>query len=213
VHAVVFDMDGVIFDTEPLYFSAEDEMLRRRGHRFTADLAQHIMGMPGLVAMEFLRRELGLADSAEELFAEAQTGFRHRLEDGLTFIPGFDLVLNVVSEARLPKAVATSTHRELALYMLDRFDLPARFDAILTRDDVAHGKPHPEIFELACRRLRANPENTLVLEDSVNGVRAAQAAGCLTVAVRHGHNRHLSFPGVLFESELLLDSRLVKLIK
>jgi beta-phosphoglucomutase-like phosphatase (HAD superfamily) len=205
IRAVVFDMDGVIFDTEPLYFAAEDEMLRRRGLRFTPALAEKIMGMPGLVAMDWLRRELGLPDSADELFREAQAGFRRRLELELRFISGFEDFFAAACDRALPRAVATSTHGELARQMLERFDLPRRFHAILTRDDVRLGKPHPEVFLKACAALRSEPWETLVLEDSLHGVTAALAAGCRTVAVRHGHNRHLRFPAGTPEVETLAD--------
>ena len=206
--AVIFDMDGVIFDTEPLYFAAEDAMLRKRGHRFTPALAQEIMGIPGRLAMQILVDRLNLTDSADELFDEAQAGFQAEIAKQLPVMAGFPALLALAEGRQIPRAVATSTHRELALRMLQQYELPNRFQAILTRDGVTHGKPHPEIFESAAARLGVFPADTLVLEDSLNGVLAGLSAGCHVVAVRHSHNQHLRFPEVAMEATSMADIQL-----
>jgi HAD superfamily hydrolase (TIGR01509 family) len=202
-------MDGVIFDTERLYFDSEDELLRKRGRAFTPDLAYRMMGMPGLEAMELLRREHDLVEDAQSLFEEAQERYRAKIASELALMPGFAELLAAVEQTGLPRGVATSTRRELALHMLHRFDLPPRFGCILTRDDVAIGKPAPEIYLAACAQLRVEPSETLVLEDSLNGVRSALAAGCVTVGVRHTHNQLMDFSTAHFEVASLDELRLL----
>jgi HAD superfamily hydrolase (TIGR01509 family) len=211
-HAVVFDMDGVIFDTESLYFEAEVEMLERRGQTFRTELAQRIMGLPGITAMELLRAAHGLADAPEALFAECQALFRSRVATRLTLMPGFERLMDRLEQRGLAKAVATSTRRQLTTEMLGAYDLEPRFRCVLTADDVTHGKPHPEIYQLACRRLGTEPPNTLVIEDSLNGTKSAAAAGCFCVAAPHALSRSLDFSHANLVVDHLLDERLLELL-
>jgi len=212
IAAVVFDMDGVIFDTEKLYFAAQDEVLKRRRHRFTPKLASEIMGMPGLLAMGHVKTSLGLDDPAETLFEESQVLFQALLPTELQLMDGALELLEAARARKLPTALATSTTRDLAMTMLSAFDLPRRFDAILTFDDVTHGKPHPEMYEKACEAIGSHPAETLVIEDSLNGATSALAAGCFTVGVRHEHNQEVVFPPVAFVAESMKDDRLKRLI-
>jgi len=211
--AVVFDMDGVIFDTEKLYFAAQGEVLRRRHHVYTPELARRIMGMPGVPAMALVRDALGLEDAAESLYEESQVLFQELLRTELEMMDGAIELLEAARAQGLKTALATSTKRDVATKMLDAFDLPRRFDAILTFDDVEHGKPHPEMYLKACGALGVEPAQTLVIEDSVNGVRSATAAGCYTVGVRHEHNVGVEFPPVAFEAESMRDARLHGLLR
>jgi HAD superfamily hydrolase (TIGR01509 family) len=213
IAAVVFDMDGVIFDTEKLYFAAQDEMLRRRSHRFTPELAGRIMGMPGVPAMALVRELLAIDDPAQALFDESQVLFQALLPTELQMMDGAGELLAGARSRRLPTALATSSKRELAMGMLESFDLSRRFDAILTADDVTHGKPHPEMYQKACAGIGVEPGTALVIEDSVNGVKSSLAAGCYTVAVRHDHNRTVEFPPVAFIAESMRDPRLHDLVR
>lgn len=210
--AVVFDMDGTVFDTERLYFAAEAELLARRGLDCPIDLAQRIMGLPGIPAMELLRRECRLADSAQALFDECQAIFQSRLATDLRLMPGFLSLFERVEHRRLPRAIATSTRRPLTERMLGQFNLADRFHAVLTGDDVTNGKPHPEIFHLACRRLSVAAVNTLVIEDSRNGSLAAKAADCICVAVPHPLSRSADFTHVDYIAGGLDDPQLIALI-
>lgn len=210
--AVVFDMDGVIFDTESLYFESEIEMLARRGKSFSTALGQKIMGLPGIRAMEVLRAEHGLEDSPESLFDECQALFRSRIATRLTLMPGFASLLERLERRGMAKAVATSTRRQLTTEMLGTFGLDKRFRCVLTADDVTHGKPHPEIYQLACRRLGTEPSKTLVIEDSLNGTKSAAAAGCFCVAAPHALSRSLDFSHANLVVDHLLDARLLALL-
>lgn len=213
IAAVVFDMDGVIFDTEKLYFAAQGEMLQRRGREFTPELAGRIMGMPGVPAMALLRDLLGIEDSAQTLYDEAQILFQGLLPTELKMMDGASDLMDAAKARGWPTALATSTKRDLAMMMLESFDLPSRFNAILTFDDVTHGKPHPEMYLNACAKIGVETTHALVIEDSVNGVKSATAAGCYTVAVRHDHNQSVEFPPVAFIAESMRDPRLHELVK
>lgn len=209
IAGVVFDMDGVLFDTEPLYFESEDTLLRRRGRSFSVELAQRMMGVPALQAMEILRAEHGLAEPAAQLVAECRQLLLEKMRSSLCPMAGVVDLLDRVKDRGWPMAVATSTGREMTEWMLGRTGLRGRFLAVMTSDDVQRGKPDPEIYRLACRTLDLVPKQTLVLEDSLNGVRAAKAAGCHCIAVAHPLTRSLDFSLADLVIDGLLDRRLL----
>jgi HAD superfamily hydrolase (TIGR01509 family) len=163
--------------------------------------------------MGLIREWLGIADPAQALYDESQVLFQALLPTQLQMMEGAEELLEAARARPLPTALATSTKRELAMRMLSAFDLPLRFDAILTADDVVHGKPDPEMYRKACAAIGVEPKTALVIEDSVNGVKSASAAGCYTVAVRHDHNRSVEFPPVAFIAESMRDPRLHDLVR
>ncbi|MGL4461993.1 MAG: HAD family hydrolase, partial [Planctomycetia bacterium] len=191
--AVVFDMDGTMFDTERLYFAAGEELLGRRGLSFTAELQHRMMGRPAAAALGELRDHHALDDSIDELRRESSVIFDSLLDGNLRMMPGLLDALRRIDRAGLPTAVATSTARDLAVRMLSSFDLLPRFRVVFTGTDVVHGKPHPEIYHKTCAALGVEPRRTLVLEDSYNGVVAAADAGCRVAAVPHEHSRSFDF--------------------
>lgn len=209
--AVILDMDGTMFDTEVLYHQVGIEMLARRGREFTMDLAIRIMGVPGREAMAIVKDEHALPESPEDLYEESQRLLRAKIDRELPLMPGLFELLDRIEGRGLPKAVCTSTERALTDLMLAAYDLHRRFDFTLTRDDVQRGKPDPEIYLTACRRLGLEPRNVVVLEDSYNGTLAACAAGCRCIAVPHPLTRHLDFSHAALIAENLLDQRLLAL--
>ena len=206
--ALVFDMDGVVLDTERLYWEAEGIMLARRGRVFTPELAAKIMGLPSDAAMRMLTAELDLPDDPATLGAEASEEFLALLPTKLAFMPGFADFLDALDRAGMPLGLATSTNRPLAEKMLRQMNVLHRFRAVVTRDDVTSGKPHPEPFQRACELLGVPPAEAAAIEDSLNGVRSALAAGCRTFALRHQCNRMLTYPPEALEIEDFGDPRL-----
>lgn len=210
--AVVFDLDGLMFNTEELYQDVGTEMLRRRGKAFDAELLDAMMGRPANAALQLMIDYHGLVDTVAELVAETDTIFAGILEERLEQMPGLAVLLDALERAALPKAIATSSGPTFARAALDRFDLVPRFEFILTCDDIRDGKPHPEIYLLAASRLGIAPGEMLVLEDSQNGCRAAVAAGATVVAVPGGHSLRHDFQGAALVAESLADPRLYALL-
>lgn len=210
--AVVFDMDGLMFDTERLYFAAESEYFAARGLEFTPEIAQKIMGVPAVPAMEILIAEYGIDDSPQDMLIGIQALLMDRLKNDLNTMPGFWELLEVLEAKTIRKAVATSAGREIMNMMIGSFDLFPRFEFVLTGDDVTHGKPHPEIYEKACDRLGLDPPEVLVLEDSLNGALSAKAAGCRCVAVPHHLSSSHDFSFVDHVAEGLSDANIVALL-
>lgn len=206
--AVVFDLDGLMFNTEELYQDVGAELLRRRGHVFTPTLLDKMMGRPGAIALQFMIDEHTLTDTVPQLQAEADDIFFTILATRLAPMPGLLTLLDKLEQANIPKAIATSSRRSFLSRVLQPFELEPRFVFTLTAEDVTQGKPDPEIYLTAARRLNRTPSQVLVLEDSHNGCRAAVAAGAHAVAVPGGHSRSHDFSGARLIAESLADARI-----
>lgn len=193
IRAVAFDMDGLMFNTEDLYDQVGEILLQRRGQRFSRELKLMMMGRPGPSAFEIMIGECSLQDSAESLQKEADQIFQDLLPAEIKTMPGLEELLDLLDQQAIPKAVATSSHRQFAQRALGFFDLEPRFEFILTSEDVVNGKPHPEIYLAAARRLQVMPDQMLVLEDSLFGTRSAKAAGAFTIAVPTVHSHDVDF--------------------
>lgn len=212
VDAVVFDLDGLLVNTEDLYQHVGTEMLRRRGHTFDGDLLDAMMGRPQKVALQIMIDWHRLSDTIETLAAETKEIFQGLLDSRLAPMPGAVALIEDLVERGLPRGVATSSGPDFAHDVLGRVGLLDRFGFVLTSADVAHGKPHPEIYETAARRLGVAPGRMLVFEDSATGCAAAVAAGAVAVAVPGGHSRRHEFPGARFIADSLNDPRISMLL-
>ena len=206
--AVVFDLDGLMFNTEELYQWVGAELLGRRGKVFDAPLLEAIMGRPPAISLQIMIDRHGLADTVAELAAESEQIFGPVLDARLDLMPGLADLLAALEAAGIPKAIATSSGPRFVTNVLGRVDLRPRFEFVLTCDDVTDGKPHPEIYLTAAQRFGIEPGEMLVLEDSQNGCRAAVAAGAFAVAVPGGHSHAHDFFGAQFIANTLADPRI-----
>ncbi len=205
--AVVFDLDGLLFNTEELYPLVAGEVLSRRGKRYTEELHQQMMGRPAHISLQLMINSCQLLnDTVEGLRAECTDIFQDLLNERLALMTGVQPLLDCVDRLGHPKAVATSSGRAFAEDILSRFDLLGRFEFLLCSEDVTEGKPHPEIYLTASDQLGVLPSRVLVLEDSPHGFAAARAAGTLAVAVPGPHNAHLRHSGCYDGATLVVDS-------
>lgn len=193
IKAVVFDLDGLMFNTEEVFTVAGTELLRRRGKTPTPDLFHRMMGRRPVEGFQILIDAMDLSETFEELARESEEIFTDMLADTLAPMPGLYELLNVIEQRDLPKGVATSSPRSYMQDILSRFDLLDRFPMTLTAEDVTHGKPHPEIYATAAERLGVQPQEMLVLEDSEAGTRAAYAAGAHIISVPHEYSAAQDF--------------------
>lgn len=213
IRAVVFDLDGLMFNTEEVFHRTGAELLRRRGKQLTDELRAQMMGRRANEAFQAMIETCGLSDSIDALKAESQEIFDALLDQYLAPMPGLDKLLGHIEARRLPKGVATSSPRAYLEELLGRFELLDRFDPTLTAEDVTHGKPHPEVYQTAAGRLGVSPGELLVLEDSEAGTRAAAAAGAVVVAVPHQYSRMHDFSSATHVVASLHDPRLLELIQ
>ncbi|BCX02967.1 MAG: hydrolase [Candidatus Roseilinea sp.] len=182
--AVIFDMDGLMLDTEALAREAWFETMRRWGYTLTDDVYLRVLGTTGARTRDIFREAFGPNIPIEAMYDHKQRYVDEAIASGRIAVkPGLVELLDWLDAQRIPKAVASSTARALVLKKLGLVNLAARFDAIVGGDEVAHGKPAPDIFLEAARRLNVLPCACVVLEDSENGVRAAHAAGMHVIMV------------------------------
>jgi HAD superfamily hydrolase (TIGR01509 family) len=199
-------MDGLMFNTEDLYDKVGEVLLQRRDQHFTRELKLEMMGLPGPTAFQIMKDRCQLSDTVEGLQTECDAIFQDMLPAEIEMMPGLESLLELIESKSLPKCVCTSSHRQFAKRSLGFFDLESRFEFILTSDDVTNGKPHPEVYLTAAKKLKVDPANMLVLEDSRIGSTAAVAAGAFTVAVPTKHSHGLDFSHVNAIADGLADN-------
>lgn len=184
IKAFVFDMDGVIFDTERLYQRAWTDIAKEYGISDAKKLQPKLMG----AGIDDIRRLYLNAYGDNFPFDEYNAKVKERISrinktNGLVFKDGAYELLQFLHENNVPTALATSTVRENAEKYLKSTGIFDFFDRIFTGDDITHFKPHPEIYSKACASLGMPPRETAAVEDSFNGIRSAHAAGLLPVMV------------------------------
>jgi HAD superfamily hydrolase (TIGR01509 family) len=205
IRAVVFDLDGLLFNTEELYQYVGTQLMERRGKTFEDELIHKIMGRPQRVALQMMIDWHGLDTTVDILAQETEEAFGQILGKRLALMPGAAVLLDALESAQIPKAIATSSGRRFVKNVLGHFHLEPRFEFILTGEDVTHGKPDPEIYTHAAERFGIPPADMMVLEDSQNGCRAAVAAGAFAVAVPGGHSAQHDFAGAALVVSTLED--------
>jgi HAD superfamily hydrolase (TIGR01509 family) len=210
--AVVFDLDGLMFNTEELYEDVGAELLRRRGKAMTRGLLDEMMGRPSPVALQIMIDWHGLDATVAELEADTDALFAKILATRLAPMPGLLDLMAALEAAGIPKAIATSSRRAFVDQVLGHFDFARRFQFVLTCEDVNRGKPHPEVYQTAARRFGIEPPRMLVLEDSQIGCRAAVAASAVAVAVPGEHSLRHDFTGAALVADSLADPRIYQVI-
>lgn len=193
IDAVVFDMDGLMFNTEDLYDQVGDVILGKRGQQFTREVKLAMMGLPGDKAFQVMIDRCKLDDSVEQLQDETEALFAEMLPREIRTMPGLLELLDRLEKKGIPKGIATSSHRRFATIALGQFDLETRFEFVLTAESVTKGKPHPEVYLLAAEKMKVAPQSVLVLEDTKTGSTAAAAAGTCVIAVPTDHSKDCDF--------------------
>jgi HAD superfamily hydrolase (TIGR01509 family) len=212
IKAVVFDFDGLMFNTEEIFNLSGRELLRRRGKEMSPDLLSLMMGRRADEAFPLMINALGLTETPQALREEERAIFHSLLWTHVAPMPGLFEILAQIELRGLPKGVATSSRRPYVESLLKKFNLMHRFDVTLTAEDVVHGKPHPEIYLRTAERIGVQPAEMLVLEDSELGTRSAAAAGAIAVSVPHEHSRNHDFSSAFLIADSLSDARIMQLL-
>jgi HAD superfamily hydrolase (TIGR01509 family) len=183
VRAVLLDMDGTLLDTETIYVGSMFAALAEMGFHLEERLIHAMIGLPGQECMALLKGAFGERFQYKEFQPVYVTHRTERMKAGIPVKPGVFELLDLIDAAGLKVAVATSSNRVGAETNLAASGLRARFAAVLTRDDVEVAKPHPALFLRAAEAVGEVASACLAVEDSHVGVRAAHAAGTMTVMV------------------------------
>lgn len=191
---VIFDMDGVLLDTEPLYTRATQQVVERYGKSFTWDIKCEMMGRHPVEAAEYLIKRLELPLEPEQYLAEARPLLEQLFVD-CTELRGARELVAALRDHGVPMAVATSSSRRVFELKTRKHDFFHAFAAVVCGDDPRIGKlkPAPDIFLVAAGELRARPADCLVVEDSLAGVAAARAASMQVIALPDANNDRTRF--------------------
>jgi HAD superfamily hydrolase (TIGR01509 family) len=181
--AIVFDMDGLLFDTETLYQEAILLAAAEGGHDVGTGVFGRTIGLPRHHVRSLLLDHFGEVFPVDEFLAAWVAHFWLMAESRLQLKPGVVELLDALDELNLPRAIATSSSHHTVEHHLGAHALAGRFDAVVGHGDYAAGKPAPDSFLKAAEQLGVEPNLCLALEDSHNGVRSAFAAGMMTVMV------------------------------
>jgi HAD superfamily hydrolase (TIGR01509 family) len=181
---VIFDMDGLLLDTEPLATRAWADAAASLGAAFDAGLAARMTGRNFVDCSALAHAHFPRDYPVDQLLARWHAAYDAIIaRDGLSLKPGVHELLDWLDAERIPRAIATSTRRDRALIKLERTALLPRFATLVGGDEIERGKPAPDIYLEAARRLSVPPETCIVLEDSEPGVRGARAAGMTPIMV------------------------------
>ena len=182
IEAVVFDLDGVLLDTEELWDEARRQLAEERGARWPDDAQQAMMGMSSREWSRYMHEAIGLAEPPEEISAEVVRRLEALYRERLPLVPGALEAIRRV-EGRWPLGIASSSNRPLIDLFLEFTGNHEVFRATVSSEEVERGKPEPDVYLEAARRLGVAPEGCAAIEDSENGIRSASAAGMRVVAI------------------------------
>lgn len=184
IKAVIFDMDGLLMDTERIHVACWQEAAKIMGYEMSYETALDIRSLAAEFAEPFLKEKLGNCLDYEKLRQTKRELFDIRLkEKGLIIKEGAVELLTWLGKEHYKKAVATATRIEKAEEFLSALKIRSYFDTVISVSGVAHGKPEPDVYLEACRCLGEETVNCLALEDSPNGALSALRAGCQTVMI------------------------------
>ncbi len=183
IRAVVFDMDGLLIDSEGLVREGVIRAARGMGHEMPLSLCGRMIGLPLAECLAMIQDHFGPGFDMDRFLIEERREIEALFAEGVALKAGVIELLDHLDELGLPRAVATSSSRDAVDAHLGGHGLLARFDAVIAREDVRRHKPNPDPYLAAALALGVDAESCLALEDSHNGVRAAHAAGMMTIMV------------------------------
>jgi HAD superfamily hydrolase (TIGR01509 family) len=184
--AVIFDLDGVLVDSEQLWNEAKHELVVETGGRWREEAPRAMMGMSSLEWSAYLRDELSVPLSAEQINDEVVARIDRMYRERLPLLPGAVKAIRSLG-AKWPLGLASSSNREIIDLVLALAGVQDAFTATVSSEEVAHGKPAPDVYLETARRLGVPPGECVAVEDSSNGLRAAAAATMTVIAVPNPH--------------------------
>jgi HAD superfamily hydrolase (TIGR01509 family) len=190
IKAVIFDMDGVIVDSEPLHYEAHNILLGSYGHSLSDEHIRKYAGINSRVLYTQLKEKLNLPQDVDALVMKKKEIFLMLAAKKLKLMPHATEFIGFVKANGFKVAIASSGLREQIHAMLNKFGLLKHFETIVSVDDVKNAKPHPEIYLEAIRRLGLKSSECIAIEDSDKGIASAKQAGLKVIAVPNKYTEH-----------------------
>ena len=182
IEAVVFDMDGVLIDSEPVWERVRRQFTADRGGHWPADALDRMMGMSTAEWSAYISTDFGIGLAPRQVAEQVIAAMAAEYEKHLPLLPGATEAVRSLA-GQWPLAVASSSPRSLIGTVLDAADLASAFAAVVSSEEVPRGKPAPDVYLAAADRLSVSPKACAAIEDSSNGLRSAAAAGFTVIAV------------------------------
>lgn len=195
--ALIFDMDGLMIDSERLYWQVEMELARSYRKEVKQETLWKMMGRRPIEGLRIFVEDLELPISAEEALALRDARMREKYRDESEAMPGLFHILDALY-GKLKLAVCTGAQREFMEIVVDRLKIRDKFEVLQASDEIQKGKPEPEIYLTTCEKLGCESQECIVLEDSSNGALAGKRAGCYTIGVPSEYSRGQDFGFVDF---------------
>jgi len=186
IEAFVFDLDGVLVDSEQLWDEVREQLARERGGRWHERAQADMMGMSSREWSRYMHDVVGLPESPQEINAEVVRRLLARYDVELPLLPGAVEAVERLA-ARWPLGVASSSNREVIDAVLEHAGIASAFRATVSSEEVARGKPAPDVYLEIARRLAVEPSSCAAVEDSRNGIRSAHDAGMRVLAIPNPH--------------------------
>jgi HAD superfamily hydrolase (TIGR01509 family) len=203
IAAVVFDLDGVLLDSEQVWDEAREQLAKERGGRWHPQAQRDMMGMSSTEWSRYMHETIGLPEPPEQINREVVERLSAIYRKHLPVLPGAEEAVERLA-ACWPLGLASSSNRELIDLALELLGVDHLFAATVSSEEVARGKPEPNVYLEAARRLGVDPAEAAAVEDSHNGILSAKSAGMRVVAIPNSH-----FPpdeAALAEADVVLDS-------
>jgi HAD superfamily hydrolase (TIGR01509 family) len=201
--ALVFDLDGVLLDSEQVWNQAKEEVVREHGGQWREEAPRRMMGMSSPEWSRYLHDELGVPLEPDAISDEVVRRLERIYRERLPLVDGAAEAVERLAEA-LPLGLASSSNREIIALFLELSGLGPRFAVTISSEEVARGKPAPDVYLEVLRGMGADPADSVAVEDSENGIRAAKAAGMRVVALPNPH--YPPDPAVLAEADEVVGS-------
>jgi HAD superfamily hydrolase (TIGR01509 family) len=203
IEAVVFDLDGVLIESEEMWAAVREQLARDRGGRYGPEEQRAMMGMSSPEWSRYMHAHVGLPEPPDEIASEV---VERMLASYREYLPLVDGAVEAVERlaSRWPLGLASSSNRPLIDLVLDLSGLARSFRATVSSEEVARGKPAPDVYLEACRRVGVDPEQAAAIEDSHAGIGSARAAGMRVIAIPNA-----SYPPgdqALADADLVLGS-------
>lgn len=211
IKALIFDMDGLMIDSERLYFQAEKEIADKFNVPLREETLWKMMGTKPIEGMAIFVKDLNLPIDAHQALDIRTDIMRDKLKNDLVAMPGLSHILDTFY-GWLKLAICTGAQQEFLDIVVNQLGIRQRFDILQSSDGIKKGKPEPEIYLTTCEKLGFSPADCVVLEDSQNGVLAGKSAGCYVIAVPSEYTQDQSFDVAdykaydLYQAEMYISS-------
>ncbi|QQY80324.1 HAD superfamily hydrolase (TIGR01509 family)/HAD superfamily hydrolase (TIGR01549 family) [Keratinibaculum paraultunense] len=199
--AIIFDMDGVIIDSEPLHCKLEREILKELGGKITEEEHNAFIGTTDYHMWSILKEKFNIKKPVDEIIQMKKERFIKNIHM-LNLVDNVEEFIEKLHKKGYPMGLASSNNRKIVNLIVNKFKLDKYFNVIISGEDVSKGKPHPEIFLKTAEKMGVEPHNCLVIEDAKNGVIAAKAAGMKCIGFKNPNSGEQD----LSQADLIISS-------